>query len=258
MSKGDKGIRLYGYLLAVLAIFSPLLPACAFGDEVDDILKIKENNHNRVKRMSSEYTIETRQPKSLKDPKTVKMRYRMKLEKLPPQERKKGSNNPWRLQAEVIEPMAMNMKVEGDQAWFLDQHKQWVELQLTAEMREQFAGMSERAMGPDPVKMKQNFSIKVLRHNNPIFGPRTRTVEYIPKGQAKLFARMEEDMNDDGLPLETRIFDDKGKNTVKITVKKHRKIKGIPVVDEMDAESDTPAGIITSTTRNENVEVETE
>jgi len=142
----------------------------------------------------------------------------------------------------------MKMKVEGDQAWFLDQNGNWVELQITPQLREQFFGMSERFMGADLAEQKKHFGIKVLRHNNPIFGPKTKTVEYIPQGKAKMFARMEEDVDDDGLPLETRLYDDRGNKTVHIKVKKHHKVKGIPVVDEMDAVSQTPAGEVTSET----------
>jgi hypothetical protein len=124
-------------------------------------------------------------------------------------------------------------------------------------LQQQFSGMSEQSLGADPAVQRQKFNIKLLRHNNPIFGPKTRTLEFIPKGQAKLFARMEEDVDDDGLPLATRLFDDAGTQTVQIKVKQHRKVKNFPVVDLMEADSDTPAGHVHTRTACSNVEVET-
>ena len=83
-------------------------------------------------------------------------------------------------------------------------------------------------------------------------------MEYIPKGKAKLFARMEEDINDDGLPLETRLYDDSGKQTVKVKVKKHRTVKGVSVVDFMESVGETPSGQILTETITSGVEVENE
>ena len=42
---------------------------------------------------------------------------------------------------------------------------------------------------------------------------------------------------------------------MKIKVKKHHKVKGVPVVDEMDATSQTPAGEVTSETSCSNLDV---
>lgn len=112
------------------------------------------------------------------------------------------------------------------------------------------------SMGADAAVQRQKFAIKVLRHDNPIFGPKTRTVEFVPKEKTKTFARMEEDLNDDGLALETRIFDASGGQSTRIKVKKHHKASGIPVVDEMDAETTTPAGTVRSRTQCGSVEVE--
>jgi hypothetical protein len=219
----------------------------ARSDEVDDILSLKAKNANRLQRFSAEFVVKTHQPKSLKNPKTVTMRYRMKMERIPKAELK-TAHQPWRIETEVLEPLPMKLKVEGEQAWFQDQHGAWVELPMTPELREQFLGMSERYRGADPKVQRDKFAMKVLRHNSSIFGPRTRTVESIPKGRARLYARMEEDINDDGLPLETRIYDDSGKQTVKVRVRKHHRVKGVPVVDEMESEAETPAGMVTSET----------
>ncbi len=235
-----------------------ILPAFnAYTDEVDDILALKAKNHEKVRRYSAEYTVTTHQPKTLKDPKSLKLRYKMKLEKLA-RDKAKHSHNPWRMETEVLEPLPMHLKVEGEQAWFKDQNGQWQELTLSPEMREQFMGMSERFMGADPKTQKEKFEIKVVRHNNPIFGPRTRTIEFIPKGKAKMFSRMEEDVNDDGLPLETRLYDDHGKQTVKVRVKRHHKEKGVPVVDEMESVATTPAGEVRTETESSQTSVEVE
>jgi hypothetical protein len=127
---------------------------------------------------------------------------------------------------------------------------------MTPELREQFLGMSERYRGADPKVQRDKFAMKVLRHNRPLFGPSTRTVESIPEGKAKLYARLEEDIDSDGLPLETRIYDDSGKQTVKVQVKKHHKVNGVPVVDEMDSEAETPAGTIHAETTATNAVLE--
>lgn len=95
-----------------------------------------------------------------------------------------------------------------------------------------------------------------MRHNNPIFGPNTRTIEFVPKGRVKLFTRMEEDVNDDGLPLATRLFDDQGRQTVGTAVTKHHQQAGVPVVDAMEAVSETPAGQVISRTTCANVQVQ--
>lgn len=233
-------------VLGAAAVLS-LIGAGVHADEVDDILKLKARNRDRVRRFSAEYRVETKQPASLKNPKTLTLRYKLKLEKLPDAARK-HAHQPWRMEAEVIEPLAMHLKVEGEQAWFLDHHGAWHEMQLTPELREQFFGMSERFLGADPAEQRKHFAIKLLRHNNPIFGPRTRTVEFVPRGRSNLFARMEEDVNGDGLPLATRLFDDHGKQTVAVTVTKHRKVNSIPVVEAMEAVSQTTAGEVVSRT----------
>jgi len=152
----------------------------------------------------------------------------------------------------------MKLKVQGDQAWFLDQHGKWVELKMTTEIREQFTGMGERFLGFDAAEQRKHFNIRVLRHNNPVFGPKTVTLEYFPRGKAKAFHRMEEDVNADGLPLVTRTYDETGKRSVEVKVKKHRKVKNIPVVDEMESTSDTPVGRVVSRTSSSGIVVDIE
>jgi len=97
-----------GIALAVLLV-SSLLHA----DEVDDILALKGRNRERIKRFSAEYTVETKGPKSAKP---AVMRYRMKMERMAAKD-PKGSLNPFRTEISVLEPYAMNMKVEGERVW---------------------------------------------------------------------------------------------------------------------------------------------
>jgi hypothetical protein len=230
-------------LALLTAIVAGSFPNLGIADEVDDILALKAKNANRLKHFSAEYTVRTTQPSSVKNPKTLTMRYRMKLERIP-KDKLKTPHNPWRIETEVLEPLPMKLKVEGEQAWYLDQQGEWVELVMTPEVREQFLGMAERYRGTEPSEQRKRFDIKVLRHNNPIFGPRTRTVEFRPKGSSKLYARMEEDVDGNGLPLETRLYDDAGKQTLVVQVKRHHKDHDIPVLDEVYTEAEGPAGIV--------------
>jgi len=245
-----------GRLLHILLLALLCAPSFIYADEVDDILNIKAKNQAKVKSFSAEYTVITHQPKDkLKNPKAIKMRYKVKIERLP-KDKIKDSRNPWKMETEVIEPLQMKMKVEGDQAWFMDQRGNWTELTLTPELQAQFGQMSERSMGADPKEQREKFAIKIVRKNNPIFGTRTLTLEFKPRGKAVFFHRMEEDINNDGLPLETRLYDDNGTQTVKAKVRKHHKEKGVPVVDEMEAVSQTPAGEVESETVNTNITIE--
>ncbi len=240
--------------LVGLLLLVTITPAQA--DEVDDILNLRAKNRDRVKKFSAEFLMETKQPKSVKNPKTLRMRYRMKLERLP-KEAKAPEHNPWLVEAEVLEPLPMKLKIKGDQAWFMDQHGNWVELPMTPELREQFLGMSERMMGTSPENIRRHADIRILRRNNPFFGAGTRTLEVVPRGKAKVFQRMEEDVNDAGLPMVTRIYDEKEKVTVSLSVKKHRVIKGVSVAEEIESLSVTPGGEIVSATICSNIELDT-
>ena len=91
---------------------------------------------------------------------------------------------------------------------------------------------------------------------SPISQLKTVTMEFIPSQKTKVFARMEEDIDGDGLPLATRMYDASGSEATHINVTKHHKASGIPVVDEMDAVSQTPAGEVHSRTACTNSEVE--
>ena len=227
-------------------------------DEVDDVLASKVKGRDKIHRISGEWTVKTTQPTvggKLKNPKTLKMKYRLAMEKLPPSA-VKHVQQPWKIEAEIIEPLPMRLRVEGEQVWFLDQYGIWNEMPLTPEIQEQFSTMGERFMGADPASQKRHYAIKILRKNRPWLGPSTTTVEFVPKGKSLLVGRREEDINTDGLPLETRIFGELGKPSVTIKVTKHRKVKGIPFVDEMESVSETAAGRVESRTEAANVQVE--
>lgn len=254
---GGLGGRRIGPMWPVIASLVGLFAGLACADDLDVVLATKAHNRDRLQRFSAEFEVETQQPATVPNPKATHLHFKMNLEKLPPAARA-HSHNPWLITTEVTTPLAMKMKVEGDQASFLDHNGNWVAMKLTPELQQQFSGMSEQFMGADPAEQKKHFAIRVMRKNNPIFGPKTTTLEFIPKGQAKLFARMEEDDDEDGLPLATRLFDDKGKQTVAISVTKHHKVKTFPVVDEMVSDSDTPAGKIKTHTTCVNVQVETQ
>ena len=118
-----------------------------------DILGKKVHNRDRIRRMSGEYIVETTQPSSLKKPKKVKMHYRMSLERMSPSA-VKHSHNPWKMEAEVIEPLPMRFKTEGEDAYYMDQHGTWIKI------GQAFAGI--HAVG------------KVHAHAKP---PRTRVVK---------------------------------------------------------------------------------
>jgi len=127
---------------------------------------------------------------------------------------------------------------------------------MPPQVKEQFMGMSERFLGADPSEQRKHFDIKVLRHNNPLFGPKTRTISMTPKGKAILFSRMEEDIDGDGLALATRIYDGTGEKSVTIKALNHRSLNGFPVADVMQATSQTPAGETTTTISCRGVEIE--
>ena len=69
---------------------------------------------------------------------------------------------------------------------------------------------------------------------------------------------MEEDVDDDGLVRNTRIFDKKGKKTMEIKVKKHKKIKGIPIPEYIESGDYSPVGEVFSATTCSDLVVETE
>ena len=246
-------MRRTGTFLLALSL-GGALSSWARADEVDDLLARKAHNRDRVQHLRGEFAVETRQPPIVRTPKITHMRFKMNLTRLSAQETK-GHTHPWLLEADILEPHEMHLKVQGEQAWFLDHRGNWTELPMTETVRERFGSMTERFLGQDPAEQRKQFTIKVLRHNNPVFGPRTVTVEFVPHNVTKVFSRMEEDLDDDGLPLATRIFGASGTEVTHINVLKHHRASGVPVVDEMEGVSQTPAGEVHSRTTCSGLEV---
>ena len=241
--------RIAFILAGVILILFPAVHVHA--DEVDDILALKSKNRDKIKRFSAEYTVETKGPKQTKP---SVMKYRIKVERMDVKEAK-GSPIPFRSLIEVTAPYAMNLKVEGDRVW-MQKHEKWEEQTLPPQVSEQFSSMSERFLVTDPSQQRKYYDIKVVQHNNSIFGPKTRTISLTPKGKTFLFSRMEEDVDEAGISLASRVFDNSGKKTVSTKVMKHHMIYGFPVADEIQTTSQTPAGETVITIYCRGVEVE--
>ena len=244
-------------MLAAGVTLALLFSVTARADEVDDLLALKARNRDRVKHFAAEFSVETDQPKTLPNHKTVRFRYRMTLDRIHPAGMK-DVLHPWHMEIEVLEPGKSKIRVEGERVSVQMADGRWQDMPLPDEYKKQFSEMSERALGQDPAAQRRAMDIKVLRHNNPMFGPVTRTVEYRPKGQQKLFASMEEDVDGNALPLATRLYDDAGAETVRMKVTKHRMASGIPVLEAMEMVSRTPAGEIVGRMTCSNVIVETQ
>lgn len=249
---GDRKLAWVG--LASLAAI--LISTLSRADEVDDILAKRAHHRDHLQKLSGEYFVDTDQPSNLKNPKTTHLHYRMTMQRMP-KEKVKNPNNPWAMDVEVIEPHAMKLRTEGETAYFLDHKGQWVELTMLPWVAEQFSQMGERFVGADPSEYRKHFSVKVLRHNNPIFGPKTSTIEIVPKGRAKLFERLEEDVDADGLAISSRIYDKAGKQTVRTKVTRHHVVNGFPVVDRMESESESVIGSVTTVTACVGAQVDT-
>ena len=241
------------FLISLAACF---LTQSAIADEVDDILVLKAKNRDRIKSYSAEYVVETKLPKDKAgNAKTAKMRYRMRMERLP-KGKAKGLLNPWKTEIDVLEPYALSMKVEDERVW-LKKGNDWTEQEMTPQMHEQFTGMGERFLGADPAEQRKHFDIRIIRQNNPILGPHTRTVEYVAKGNAFAIPRLQEDVNADGLALAIRVFDRKGGLAARMAVTRHHKVEGIPLIDAMEAVGRSVTGDIVVKTSITNIRLET-
>ncbi|MEK6822386.1 MAG: hypothetical protein AABY13_01045, partial [Nanoarchaeota archaeon] len=94
------------------------------------------------------------------------------------------------------------------------------------------------------------------RHNRPWFGPKTTTLEMVPQGQLKVFAKLEEDVAEDGLALATRLYDDHGQETMTMKVTKRRTINQVPLGEEVEIVSIGPRGQAKTIMSLRNVQVE--
>src|SRR6185503_18133592 len=162
-----KVLKAAGPALVILSSVMAALAGPAHADEVDDVISKQVRNRDKVKHFKTEVTVETDQPAIVRKPKKTKMHFRMNLTRLPPNEVAHASH-PWLMEAEVIEPHVMKLRVRGEQAWFLDHRGNWTELPMSDSIRERFGKMPERFLGGNPAEQRKQFGIKVLRHNNPI------------------------------------------------------------------------------------------
>ena len=244
--------RITGGIAFILAgVVLILFPAVqVHADEVDDILALKSKNRDKIKRFSAEYTVETTQQSTGK---TGRMRYRMKMERLSVTELK-GSINPWRIETEIIEPIPMRMKYEGENVTIFKDGK-WVEQKVSDAMREKLHSIPEMNLGADPKEFRKRFSIKVIRRNNPIIGPKTRTIEYVSKSKSNIFEKIEEDVEDDGFVSNTRLFRS-NKNIANIRSKQNELIHGIPFCTEMEALTSGPQGEVLMKTQISQIKVD--
>ena len=233
----------------LISLATCFLAQSAIADEVDDILALKAKNRDRIKSYSAEYVVDTKLPKDRTGTaKTARMRYRLRMERLP-KDKAKGLLNPWKTEIDVLEPYAMSLRIEGERIWF-KKGDEWAEQEMAAQKWEQFKGMSERYLGADPAEQKQRFDIRLLRRNNSIFGLRTKTLEYTAKGIAHLAMRMQEDVSAEGVPLETRLYDDADKQNVVIRILAHHRQMSVLVIDRSESIVRSPKGEIhTVTTR---------
>lgn len=244
------------FLLSALTL-AGTLPSWVRADDVDDLLALKARNRDRVRHFSAEYTVETDQPKRLPNAKTVRMRYRLDWRRLRPGQ-VKNPKYQWQAEIEVLEPGHTKMRLEGDQVSFQNPDGTWQIIPMTDEQRQQVSSLVEPFLGRDPVSQRQQFAFKVTRTNRPLFGPKTKTLESIPKEKHGFFARMEEDIAEDGLPLATRLYDDKDRETVLVTVTQHSRRSGVPVMEASAAVSQTPAGEMSIRTTCAQIQIETE
>ncbi len=81
----------------------------------------------------------------------------------------------------------------------------------------------------------------------------------MPKGKTKMFARKEETVDvATGQPVEIDLFDDKGKRTYHLAVKKLGVHNGVAVAEDTETETEGPVGTVRQRTVATKVEVETE
>jgi len=246
--KGVAYLRNLGHLLVVLPLLISFIPAHVIADEVDDILALKSKNRDKIKHFSAEYTVETTQKSTGK---TGRMRYRMKMERVSATELK-GSKNQWRIETEILEPMPMKIKMEGDSVSFF-KDGEWVEQKVSDSMHEQLRKMPEMSLGADSNELRKNYSVKVLRHNNPFFGVKTRTVGYFPIGKANLFDKMEEDLEDDGFVRNTRLYKNKTK-IIDIHSEGKVNVNGNIFCNESQTSTNTMGDIIVTKIRTNKIE----
>jgi hypothetical protein len=258
MSLGDFVSSTRRTIGAVALLVPFMLPSVPSADEVDDILALKTRNRDRVVRFSADYSVHVTSSRatSVKSP-NQPMKYLLTRERASAGNRS-GKESVWRTEISITAPTQSRMRVEGTRVWTMDSRGQWIEQKLPPEIARKLSEMGEQFLGSDPAEQRKHFEIKILRKNGRLWGPKTTTVEFRPKGIEKLFERMQEDVAENGLPLATRLYDRTGREIANITVGRHRVVAGIPVVEVMDTVISSEAGEIVTRTECSNIVCETE
>lgn len=241
---------------AVLLVSCLVFSTCVLADEVDDVLRLKADNKGRVKRFYGEVVFHTRQPETMKNPKNTGVRCRIRYDKGSSRasEVRGGAT---RVDVEVLEPGRSSIRVEGNRVSYMDRNGEWVEVTSPGAYQDLLDKMTGAFAQDDPGARRRKFDIKVVRHNNPIFGPRTVTLRYASKPDAGFFHVMEEDINDDGLVVETRTYNRNGVEIRRTRVKKHRKIKGVPFAEDVETATQTEMGEVLTRTTWTDVQIDT-
>lgn len=245
--------RLFPLALA-FALLPGSLPSAPPPDRANEILDRRAANRDRVEKFSFNVLQGINRPKGGQKPARVTLRFAMRLER---DHGAPSSASPWRIEVDFLQPVPSSIKLERGRMWSLDRNGKWVEAKAPPPLFEHFARIAESFLGVGVAARREQFAARALRENKPASGPETTTLEFVPRGAAVGFHRMEEDVNADGIPLETRLFDGAGREIATTKVDTHRKIAGVPVVTDARTVKQTPAGQIVSTLSFLNPSVET-
>ncbi len=248
-------VRFFRFGTSARPVSCLLLPALlvltitpARADEVDDLLAKKARHFAKVKKFSADFLVETRYPEAPSSAEPTRIRYRSRMTRVH-DGATHGKGSPWTTEIELFEPQSSAIRMEGETFSRRNAKGEWEPIQIPAAQRQQIEAMAGQFTGSDPGEQRKHSQIRILRRNNPIFGPKTVTLETVPHGANRLFARLEEDVRpDDGFALATRIFGQDGKPAVTIRVTKHRSLNGISLMEMMEATTESARGPIVTRT----------
>jgi len=243
--------RLAGACLLTVGI------ACVCGisraDEVDDVLSARFKNADRVRRFSADYVVETSRTVSARAKSPNQMHYKINLART-----SHAGLNQWRVTLEIMEPGNIAIRVEGDRTWIRNSKGEWIERYISSAYQKQLSAAIAPLLGSSLSDHRKNFEMRITKRNNPVFGPRIRTIEYVSRASNSLFGRMEEDVDDTGFALTTRLYGKDGAMHTCTSIKRHHVINGFPVIDEMVSSTETAVGRINTKTTcsNQSVDIE--
>ena len=249
-------MRWTGTFLVALSLAGALVSS-GRADEIDDILALKAHNRNRLRHFAAEFSVETHQPESVPNAKTVRMRYRMALDRISP----KVGTSPlasWRMEMTILEPAGLSIRVEGERVWTQGPDGGWKEVSLPATTLDILRKTTVGFVGQDPADQRRQLAMRIAGRRRSFWGPNTVTLESVPTSRQRLFERMEEDIGDDGLGLvlATRLYEGAGQVTINTRVTRHRRVNGLSVAEEMEAVTQTPLGNVVSRTTCSNIQVD--